>query len=115
MAIAADGVYRSMSAAGESRRCIPSSAVGRHAETCLARIELLPNGRVMRLSCDAANGPSVRREQPFHIGEDRRRRLRQPLDTADDLSGADRADIDAELAGLFEEARVAVDREKRGL
>jgi hypothetical protein len=69
---------------------------------------------MMRRSRDAADDPSVRREQPFHIGENGRRRLRRCLDATGDLFGTDRADIDAELAGLLEEARVAVGGEKRG-
>jgi hypothetical protein len=55
------------------------------------------------------------REQFFHIGENVWRRLRQLLDAPKELIGVDRTDVDPELFGFFEEARVAVDGEKRRL
>src|SRR5260221_8270320 len=59
--------------------------------------------------------PSVSRQQPFHVSKNGWWRLRQALNAPNDLIGADRADIDAESLGLFEEARVMVGGEKRRL
>src|ERR1700731_2941668 len=59
--------------------------------------------------------PSVSPQQPFHVSNNGRWRLRQSLNAPSDLIGADRADIDAEFLGLFEETRVTVGGEKRHL
>jgi hypothetical protein len=59
--------------------------------------------------------PSVSRQQPFHVSNNGRWRLRQSLNAPNHLIGTDRADIDAEFLGLFEETRVTVSGEKRCL